>query len=340
MKKTISFLAATTQRNLWVLYIFLVAFISILSSCDILEPDEPGLLVPRTVDEDPSLPSITVNGAQLHSEAFGPTDGAMIVVIHGGPGSDYRYLLKCKEFANQGYRVVFYDQRGSGLSQRFPKSSYTSVKIMTDEVGGVIAHYRTSPTQKVFLLGHSWGAMLATAYVNEHPAAINGLILGEPGGLIWKDVKDYVGRVRDYKITSELLNDVTYVDQFFTGGENDHIMLDYKFALMGGSDVNTGNDDLLPIWRMGAVINSALFELGDKENPNWTTNLQQYSTKVLFIYSERNKAYGYDHAVKVSSAYPNVQLFKANGAGHDMLSFDTGWNNTYPTMLTYLNNLK
>ena len=62
------------------------------------------------------------------------------------------------------------------------------MQVMVDELEGVIDHYRTSPSQKVFLLGQSWGAMLATAYVNEHPAAISGLILGEPGGLIWHDV--------------------------------------------------------------------------------------------------------------------------------------------------------
>jgi proline iminopeptidase len=261
-------------------------------------------------------------------------------VLHGGPGNDYRYLLKCREFANQGFRVVFYDQRGSGLSQRFPKSSYSSMKTMTDEVGGVIAHYRKSPAQKVFLLGHSWGAMLATAYINEHPAAINGAILSEPGGLVWQDVMDYVGRTRDLGMTSEPLSDVMYVDQFFTGNEDNHILLDYKFALMSGVDINDGNEGHPLIWRIGAVINSALNEFGMKTKPNWTTNLSQYTTKVLFMYSERNKAYGYDHALKVSSAYPNVQLFKANGTGHAMLSFETGWKNTYPTMLTYLNNLK
>ncbi len=151
---------------------------------------------------------------------------------------------------------------------------------------------------------------------------------------------DYVGRTREFEITSEALNDVTYMDQFLTGSEDEHIILDYKFALMVGSDVNVGNEGILPNWRMGAVINSALFELGNNEKPDWTTNLDQYTIKVLFVYSERNTAYGYNHALKVSSAYPNVQLFKANGAGHDMLSFETGWNNTYPVMLSYLNNLK
>jgi len=61
---------------------------------------------------------------------------------------------------------------------------------------------------------------------------------------------------------------------------------------------------------------------------------------VLFIYSERNKAYGLAHAQKVSSAFSNVQLFKVNDAGHDMMSFPAGWNNFYPVALGYLNSLR
>ena len=42
-----------------------------LFSCEKMDMDEPGYLVPKTVDEDLSLPSITVNGTMLHAEAFG-----------------------------------------------------------------------------------------------------------------------------------------------------------------------------------------------------------------------------------------------------------------------------
>ena len=68
-------------------------------SCEELNLREPGNLVPETVDQDPSIPSIIVNGAMLHSEAFGHPDSTIIVCIHGGPGSDYRYLLNYKDLA-------------------------------------------------------------------------------------------------------------------------------------------------------------------------------------------------------------------------------------------------
>ena len=321
----------------------LVILVFIFSACTKgRQINEEGNLVPKTVEQDASIPSITVNGAKFHAETFGNPADKMLVILHGGPGSDYRYLLNCKEFANHGYYIVFYDQRGSGLSQRFDKRSY-STDIMIEDLNAVIAHYKTSPTQKVFLLGHSWGAILATAYVNKYPTAIRGQVLCEPGGFKWQDIKDYVSRSRDFHFTSEALNDALYPDQFLTGKENQHAILDYKLALLsasdGAKDNPIGDEGLLPFWRPGAVVNKALFDLGEREKPDWTTNLHAFSTKVFFAYSEKNSAYGLSHAQLVSSAYSNVQLEKINGAGHDFISFPTGWSNFFPKALNYLNSL-
>ncbi|MBK8564465.1 MAG: alpha/beta hydrolase [Saprospiraceae bacterium] len=320
-----------------------VGFLLIGCQNDFADTRPNGRLVPKIADEDPSIPSIPVNGAVLHAEAFGPADSAIVVVIHGGPGSDYRYLLNCKEIADHGYRVVFYDQRGAGLSQRFPKKVY-DMELLYEDLNAVIAHYRTSPTQKVFLLGHSWGAMLASAYINTHLDAVDGAILGEPGGLVWKDVEDYLGRSRSFGFFSEGLNDAVFFDQILTGKEDEHEVLDYKFDLLtavgDSKDSPVGNEGKLAKWRSGAVTFNAYLALGEDEKPDWTENLDQFTTPVLFIYSENNEAYGLKHAEKVSSAYPNVELFETLDAGHDMLSFPTGWNNTLPVMLDYLTSLK
>lgn len=304
--------------------------------------NEEGNLVPETVEHDSSLPAIAINGSKFHAEAFGNSADKMLVILHGGPGADYRYLLNCKQFAERGYYVVFYDQRGSGLSKRERKDSY-SIQLMLDDLSAVISHYRTSSEQKIILLGHSWGAMLATAYINQHPTAIHGAILAEPGGFVWQDIKDYVKRTHAYGFTSETLNDVVYLDQFITGDEDEHAILDYKFGLLSftddAKDSPLGNEGPLPFWRGGAIVNRALFDLGEQEKPNWTTNLQQYPTKILFVYSEKNKAYGLEHARKVSSAYPNVQFERIEGAGHDLLTFPSGWNHFFPMALTYLESL-
>lgn len=319
----------------------LIAAIAVIACKKELKVNEPGNLVPKTVSEDATIPAININGTRFHAETFGNDTDPMVVMLHGGPGSDYRSLLNAKALANDGYFVIFYDQRGSGLSQREDKSSY-SLQLMLDDLGAVISHYRKSKDQKVFLLGHSWGAMLATAYINSYPTAINGVILVEPGGFTWNQTSDYISRTKDLSRFSENSNDALYPEQFFTGNENEHELLDYRMAVLASFDSRKGNPlgiaGAYPFWRYGAVIHSALFEIAGKDGFDWTTNLSRYKTKVLFCYSELNKAYGAEHAQLLSSAYPNVQLEMIHGTGHEMIYF--GWDNFYPIVKNYLNALR
>lgn len=328
-----------SSRQAHKILLLCVMLMAVLNSCETHEMDEPGLLVPLTVDEDPSLPSISVNGTQLHAESFGNPNDPMLVALHGGPGGDYRYLLNCAEFVNDGFFVVMYDQRGSGLSKRHDEKIYT-VQLFIDDLDAVIHHYRKDSAQKIFLLGQSWGAMLATAYVNQNPGKISGLVLAEPGGFTWKDTKDYIERFQTLQLFDEASNDFVYLDQFVTG--DDHRVLDYKAGLMAAADFAEGNktgvEGLEPNWRFGAICHKASLDYAEKYGFDFTTNLNQFNTKVLFVYSELNEAYGKKHAEKVSSVYPNVQLEEILGQGHEMTYF--GWNKFYPLAKNYLNEVK
>lgn len=314
-----------------------------------------GNLVPKTVMEDASLPSINSNGNKLHSQAFGPAEGTLIICIHGGPGANFKSLLNSKSLADKGYRVVFYDQIGSGLSQRLQKESYLTHgnnainNIFLEELKAIIAYYKIQPSQKVILLGHSWGAMLATAFAGKYPNEINGLILGEPGGLKWNDVKEYVENSLSFGLWSEAFNDATYLDQFITGKENQHAILDYKTSLLSANNNNVGdipsnlgsNEMFYKSSREGAVINAAMFEIGEEFKPDLSVGINQFQPKVLFFYSSNNKAYADSWAAKISSVYVNKELIKIEGVGHSGMfdQIDTWSNITEPKVINYLNSL-
>ncbi|MGV7106993.1 alpha/beta hydrolase [Flavobacterium sp. U410] len=310
--------------------------------------DEPGNLVPKTVIQNSELPQIEVNGVKLHSEAFGNPSNTMVVVEHGGPGGDYRYLLNCKELINQGYYVVFYDQRGSGLSERLSDNIYydrgiDAITDLYDELKGVIEHYRTNPLQKVILLGHSWGGILASGFAGRYPYLIDGLIVCEPGGLKWNDLKKYVEDSRSFKIWSELSNDATYLDQFITGKKNQHEILDYKLNMLSSKNDITGEDNTIPgsFWRSGAVINSTLFEIGNSFKPDFSTNLEAFMPNTLFLYSEKNKVYTTTWANRISSSYNSVSIFRINGTGHNgIISDQQVWQQqTMPKVIEYIQSL-
>lgn len=309
-----------------------------LNSCEKeLSFKDHGVLVPLTVLEDPSIPSININGVLLHSETYGNPNHPILLAIHGGPGADYRSLLNFKDLVNDSMYVVFYDQRGSGLSQRLGKEGYGNVQVYIDELEGVINHYRKDRNQAIVLAGHSWGAMLAAAYVNQKPADITGIILAEPGGFTWAQTETYISKSRKLELFAEATNDFVYQDQFITG--SDHNTLDYKMILSIAGDNATGDIGPPPYWRYGAICSSASIDLAinNPEQMDFTANLSKYNTKVLFAYSELNPAYGVEHATLVSAALPNVELVEILACGHEIPHF--GWNNFYPIIQKYLNEI-
>ena len=318
--------------------LFLTLLLTFFASCkETSQLDETGALVPKTVTEDSTLPSILINGVALHAETFGNPTDPILIVLHGGPGADYRSILNFKDLADDSLFVVFYDQMGSGLSERLDAEVYNGVQIFIDELDSVINYYRQNDDQQIILAGHSWGAMLATAYINQYPDRIAGAILAEPGGFTFDQTMDYISRSRTLKLFGEATNDFVYQDQFLSG--DDHNTLDYKMALSMASN-DTGDDSsALPFWRLGSVCNSASFQAVDEDNSllDFNENLNQYTTEVLFAYSELNEAYGKEHAELVSGAYPNVQLELIEGCGHEMPHF--GWNNLYPLVKNYINEI-
>ncbi len=314
----------------------------LLASCEKeLDINEPGNLVPKTVVEDPSLPSIAVNGTTLHAESYGNPNGSLVIFLHGGPGADYQNGLNVKQLADDGYHVVFYDQRGTGLSQRHAKSSY-SFQLYLDDLTAIIQHYRTSPSQKVFLFGHSWGAMLTAAYINTYPDRIDGAIFAEAGGFSKQLLDEYGEASRKLNLFSDATNDVLYYDQFLTGRENEHEILDYKLAIASSFSYADNNDEGIegpsPFWRNGAVVLQAFIDIAENEGFDFTANLNSYQTNVLFLYGENNKSYGLRFAQKEAAFFPNKEIVQINDTGHEMIYFK--WNSVYPVVLNYLDSLK
>ncbi len=329
------------MKHLFTLSCILSAGILFLSCEDPPEIQVAGNLVPLTVAEDSSIPAVSLNGTLLHTETYGHPDSAMVVFLHGGPGSDYRNGLNVQQLSEQGYYVVFYDQRGSGLSERHPKDQYT-IQVMLDDITAMIAHYRTSPNQKVFLFGHSWGGMLTAAYINAYPDRIDGAIFAEPGGFNKELLDEYGESSRQIELLSEVTNDILYYEQFITGKENEHEILDYKLGLASSFQYAEGNDEGVegpsPFWRNGAVVLQAFSDIAENEGFDFTTHLGDYDTKVLFLYGENNTSYGLGFAEKEASYFPNSEIKQIDDTGHELIYFQ--WDQVYPIVTEYLNDLR
>lgn len=110
---------------------------------------------------------------ELYYEQVGNPAGKPVVFLHGGPGGgitpDYR-----RYFDPEIYRVVLFDQRGSGKSTPHASLEENTTWHLVEDIERLRTHLEIT-TWQVF--GGSWGSTLALAYAERHPDRVAELVL-------------------------------------------------------------------------------------------------------------------------------------------------------------------
>ena len=100
-----------------------------------------------------------------------------LLLLHGGPGMTHEYFEACDSYLPRaGIEYYYYDQLGSHYSDQPDIPSLWEIPRFVDEVEQV----RTAlglDTGNFFLLGHSWGGILAIEYALRHQQNLKGLII-------------------------------------------------------------------------------------------------------------------------------------------------------------------
>lgn len=100
--------------------------------------------------------------------------GHPIVVLHGGPDFDHTYLLPELDRLADAFRLLYYDQRGRGRSAAGVRPEDVTIE---SEMADLEAIRRRTGSERVAVLGHSWGGLLASEYAIRHPERVSQLIL-------------------------------------------------------------------------------------------------------------------------------------------------------------------
>ena len=103
------------KRMIWIL-LGLLGFVAIAFAVLLFVTHTPPE-VRATITDDTSLPRLRGADVMLHGRIIGPEDAPLTIVLHGGPGNDHRSLLGLEKLTDS-HRILFYDQRGAGLSER------------------------------------------------------------------------------------------------------------------------------------------------------------------------------------------------------------------------------
>jgi pimeloyl-ACP methyl ester carboxylesterase len=120
------------------------------------------------------MPKLQANGRNFHYRQQG--SGPDVILIHGVTGDlSIWFLCDAMGVLGRSFRVTAFDLRGHGYSD-VPPDGYTSA----DQAADVMAIMDTLEIERAMLVGHSFGAVIATHAAVLHPDRIDAIVVSDP----------------------------------------------------------------------------------------------------------------------------------------------------------------
>lgn len=130
-------------------------------------------------------------GAKLYVEESGK--GVPVIFLAGGPGLNPGYIQPVWSHFTENYRCIVLHQRGTGKSV-IPAVDASSIS-MDNYVNDLEALRQHLQVEKLTLVGHSWGGMLAMLYLSRKPEHVEKIVLIDPGGLTMNTLQVFIGNM-------------------------------------------------------------------------------------------------------------------------------------------------
>jgi len=251
--------------------------------------------------------------------------GRSIIVLHGGPDFDIGYLLPELDQWADGYRLIYYDQRGRGKSARQVDAQDVTLASDVADVDRVRQHFQLPTT---VVLGHSWGAILAAEYALRHPGRVSQLILMNPAPFSTADHtllrNAYLAQLgADMDRQREMLNSAAYKE-----GDPEAVAARYRIhfehALARPADYET----LMARMKAGFIIqrregiikaraveDRLLVDTWDKSDYDLMPKLRNLKIPTLVITGDRDFI-PVEVSQHIVAAIPNGRLVTLEGCGH------------------------
>ena len=154
------------------------------------------------------IPITTAYGTfKVWTKRVGNNPRVRLLLLHGGPGATHEYFEACDSYLPAaGIEYYYYDQLGSYYSDQPDIPQLWEIERFVDEVEQVRLALGLD-AGNFFLLGHSWGGILAIEYALRHQRRLKGLIISNMMASI-PAYNDYAERVLMPAIDADALAEI------------------------------------------------------------------------------------------------------------------------------------
>ena len=159
------------------------------------------------------IPIRTAEGTfNVWTKRFGNNPRVRLLLLHGGPGATHEYFEAMESFLPAaGIEFIYYDQLGSAYSDQPKDEALWTTERFVDEVEQVRQALGLD-RDSFYLLGHSWGGILATEYALAHQEHLKGLVISNMMMSI-PDYNRYAAEVLGPQMGPEVLREIQEIEK-------------------------------------------------------------------------------------------------------------------------------
>ena len=149
---------------------------------------------------------------KVWTKRFGSNPRLRLLLLHGGPGATHEYFEGFESFLPaEGIEFIYYDQLGSAYSEQPRDESLWTTERFVDEVEQVRQALGLD-RDNFYVLGHSWGGILATEYALAHQQHLKGLVISNMMMSI-PDYNRYASEVLAAGMPPEVVREVKEIEK-------------------------------------------------------------------------------------------------------------------------------
>jgi proline iminopeptidase len=278
---------------------------------------------------------IRVDGHKVVAYSFG-SGPETVLCLNGGPGLPCDYLRDAHScLIDQGYRVVAFDQLGTGASDRPTDPALWTITRYVAEVETV---RQALGLGRVHLLGHSWGGWLSVEYALTHPEALKTVILEDTAA----DIPHLIGELE--RLRAALGPEtVAMMQRHEAEGTLDHPVYQAAITILNHRHVCRLDHWPAPVkrslddWNMGPYgtiqgPNEFLYT-GNLKDWNRLPDMRRITVPVLITCGEHDELTP-ACALRMKLALPNARLHVFPNSSH--MPFYEEPHAYYPVLLDFL----
>ncbi|MBT3824271.1 MAG: alpha/beta fold hydrolase [Candidatus Marinimicrobia bacterium] len=261
---------------------------------------------------------VDIGDSKLYCEIEG--SGTPLVLINGGPGDSHHIFHPWLSELSKGFQVIYYDQRGCGLSDYTPGPGYSFEQAVED-----LEKLRISlKIDKWIVAGHSFGGGLAQYYTIKYPQHVLGQVL--IGSVPMMDIEEFrAGRAQEY-YSEEESEKIAELRAMAIARKIS--MAQYLF----NKDINGG-------WKRGSFYKQTRERMAQNglydfvADPLYTSDWAVYSFKdaflecpvpTLILEGKYDLIWKADKPALMAKYHPNASVQVLENSGHNMFADEPG----------------